>query len=191
MSHMDQRMTDLDSNRIDELAALLAVACEGAFVAAGRSLQRHATIISECSAHRRPISNGMEYQSKRVNSHRITVWRFRLSHRFRNGVCLIASLPPPSSRKGRCCRTIALLLDAARQGIGILGAGEWLMARDFAQGTLVPVLPAWSFDAAGGIYLVRLRRNSRPRARRPSSIGSSSCSVMAHRGRNGLSAAAA
>ena len=26
MSHMDQRMTDLDSNRIDELAALLAVA---------------------------------------------------------------------------------------------------------------------------------------------------------------------
>src|SRR5471032_1737897 len=46
ISHMDQRMTDLDSNRIDELAALLAVAREGTFVAAGRSLQRHATIIS-------------------------------------------------------------------------------------------------------------------------------------------------
>ena len=29
------------------------------------------------------------------------------------------------------------------------------MARDFAQGTLVRVLPEWTFDAEGGIYLVR------------------------------------
>jgi DNA-binding transcriptional LysR family regulator len=47
------------------------------------------------------------------------------------------------------------LLEAARAGIGILGAGEWLPARDLAQGTLVRVLPNWSFDADGGIYLVR------------------------------------
>ena len=47
------------------------------------------------------------------------------------------------------------LLDAARAGIGILGAGEWLMARDFAAGTLVRVLPKWAFDLDGGIYLVR------------------------------------
>jgi DNA-binding transcriptional LysR family regulator len=47
------------------------------------------------------------------------------------------------------------LLEAARAGIGILGAGEWLAACDLARGTLVRVLPGWSFDAAGGIYLVR------------------------------------
>jgi DNA-binding transcriptional LysR family regulator len=48
------------------------------------------------------------------------------------------------------------LLDAARAGIGILGAGEWLAARDLAQGKLVRILPDWSFDADGGIYLVRV-----------------------------------
>ena len=39
-------MTDLDSGRMDELAALLAIAQEGTFVAAGRALQRHPTIVS-------------------------------------------------------------------------------------------------------------------------------------------------
>jgi DNA-binding transcriptional LysR family regulator len=29
------------------------------------------------------------------------------------------------------------------------------MAQDFAQGTLVRVLSGWTFDADGGIYLVR------------------------------------
>lgn len=47
------------------------------------------------------------------------------------------------------------LLKAARAGIGILGAGEWLMAKDLADGTLQRVLPAWSFDADGGIFIVR------------------------------------
>ena len=47
------------------------------------------------------------------------------------------------------------LLDAARAGIGILGAGEWLVTRDIAAGTLVRVLPDWAFDVDGGIYLVR------------------------------------
>ncbi len=50
------------------------------------------------------------------------------------------------------------LLEAARAGIGILGAGEWLPARDLAAGTLVRVLPQWSFDGDGGIYLVRPSR---------------------------------
>lgn len=49
----------------------------------------------------------------------------------------------------------AALLEAARAGIGILGAGEWLMIDDFAEGRLVPVLPEWSFDGDGGVYLVR------------------------------------
>lgn len=47
------------------------------------------------------------------------------------------------------------LLEAARAGVGILGAGEWLMAQDLAAGTLLRVLPDWAFDVDGGIYLVR------------------------------------
>lgn len=50
--------------------------------------------------------------------------------------------------------TVALL-EAARAGVGILGAGEWLSIRDIADGALVRVLPSWTFDAEGGIYLVR------------------------------------
>jgi DNA-binding transcriptional LysR family regulator len=33
------------------------------------------------------------------------------------------------------------MLEAARAGIGILGAGEWLLARDLAAGKLVRILP--------------------------------------------------
>ncbi|KAF1018550.1 MAG: hypothetical protein GAK30_03619 [Paracidovorax wautersii] len=47
------------------------------------------------------------------------------------------------------------LLEAARAGIGILGGGEWLMARDMAEGRLVRILPDWAFDVDSGIYLVR------------------------------------
>lgn len=50
------------------------------------------------------------------------------------------------------------LLEATRAGIGILGAGEWLPARDLAAGTLVRVLPQWAFDGDGSIYLVRPSR---------------------------------
>lgn len=77
-----------------------------------------------------------------------------------------ASFPEWRLSDGRCSETVIArgsllandglaLLDAARQGIGILGAGEWLLAGDFVRGTLIPVLPGWSFDATGGIYLVR------------------------------------
>lgn len=48
------------------------------------------------------------------------------------------------------------LLAAARAGIGILGAGEWLMSRDLKQGRLIRVLPDWTLDGSeGGVYLVR------------------------------------
>ncbi|KAA8697684.1 LysR family transcriptional regulator [Pseudomonas caricapapayae] len=47
------------------------------------------------------------------------------------------------------------LLQAARAGMGILGAGDWLTSQDIASGTLVSVLPDWQLDTAGGIYLVR------------------------------------
>ena len=50
---------------------------------------------------------------------------------------------------------ITALLEAARQGIGVVGFGEWSMARDFASGALVRVLPEWRFETDGGIYLVR------------------------------------
>lgn len=47
------------------------------------------------------------------------------------------------------------LLDAARQGLGILGSSNWLVAKDIAAGTLVPVLPGWKFDRQSAIYLIR------------------------------------
>lgn len=37
----------LDSQHSDEIAAFLAVASQGSFVAAGRLLQRHPTVISK------------------------------------------------------------------------------------------------------------------------------------------------
>lgn len=47
------------------------------------------------------------------------------------------------------------LLAAARAGLGILGAGEWLLGQDLAEGRLVRVLPGWSLGAAGAVSLVR------------------------------------
>ena len=47
------------------------------------------------------------------------------------------------------------LLVAAKAGVGILGAGEWLMSRDIAAGRLIQVLPDWTLDSQGGIYLIR------------------------------------
>ncbi|NBA98467.1 LysR family transcriptional regulator [Pseudomonas sp. R5(2019)] len=47
------------------------------------------------------------------------------------------------------------LLAAARADVGILGAGEWLMSRDIAEGQLIRVFPDWQLDTTGGVYLVR------------------------------------
>ncbi|MBI7169813.1 LysR family transcriptional regulator [Pseudomonas aeruginosa] len=47
------------------------------------------------------------------------------------------------------------LLCAARQGLGIFAAGEWLMSRDLEAVRLVRVLPEWQLDADAGVYLVR------------------------------------
>jgi DNA-binding transcriptional LysR family regulator len=47
------------------------------------------------------------------------------------------------------------LLAAARAGMGIIGAGDWLMSRDIASGHLVHILPQWRLDTLGGVYLVR------------------------------------
>lgn len=49
----------------------------------------------------------------------------------------------------------AALLEAAKAGIGIIGSGEWLTARAVAEGSLCRVLPSWTLDGDGGIYLVR------------------------------------
>ncbi|ACI59544.1 transcriptional regulator, LysR family (plasmid) [Rhizobium leguminosarum bv. trifolii WSM2304] len=49
----------------------------------------------------------------------------------------------------------AALLEAAKAGIGIIGAGEWLTAGAVAEGDLCRVLPTWTLDSDGGIYLVR------------------------------------
>ncbi|WP_261540154.1 LysR family transcriptional regulator [Burkholderia multivorans] len=47
------------------------------------------------------------------------------------------------------------LLEAAKAGVGILGAGEWLMSRDIQNGHLIRVLPEWNLDAQGGVYFIK------------------------------------
>ncbi len=47
------------------------------------------------------------------------------------------------------------LLAAARLGLGIMAAGDWLVSPDIAAGHLVPVLEPWGMNAHAGIYLVR------------------------------------
>jgi len=47
------------------------------------------------------------------------------------------------------------LLSAARMGLGIFAAGDWLMMRDIECGHLVRVLPDWQLDMDAGVYLVR------------------------------------
>lgn len=67
------------------------------------------------------------------------------------------------------------LLVAARQGLGIIAGGDWLLGPEVAAGHLQEVLPQWQLQADAGIYLVR-----------PSSQWSSAASsawrdwVMAH-----------
>lgn len=47
------------------------------------------------------------------------------------------------------------LLAAARLGLGVMAAGDWLVGPDIAAGHLVPVLEPWGMNAHAGIYLVR------------------------------------
>src|SRR3989441_11463472 len=277
-------MIELDTGRLDELAALVAVAKAGSFVAAGRSLERHATIVSKriASLERRlgvrlierttrqvrlteagqqlasrlsragnlileaeqeasagavalrghlrvalPAAMGrlwlapllpsflqrypamhleVNYSERYVDlvaegydaalrigilsDSRLVAQRLGQHQRIlcaspayveRHGApdepaqlaahnCLefqgFSSFPNWRLSDGRRCETVtargsmrsndsSALLEAARAGIGILGAGEWLVTRDIAAGTLVRVLPDWAFDLDGGIYLVR------------------------------------
>lgn len=277
-------MIELDTGRMDELAALVAVAKAGSFVAAGRELERHATIVSKriASLERRlgvrlierttrqvrlteagqqlasrlslaanlileaeqeasagavalrgnlrvalPAAMGrlwlapllpsflqrypalqveVNYSDRYVDlvaegydaalrvgtltDSRLVARRLGQHRRIlcaspayveRHGVpempaqlaahnCLefqgLASFPNWRLTDGQRCETVTArgsmrsndsnaLLDAARADIGILGAGEWLVTRDIAAGTLVPILPDWAFDVDGGIYLVR------------------------------------
>ncbi len=57
---------------------------------------------------------------------------------------------------------MTVLLEAARAGLGIIGAGEWMLAPEFQAGRLVRVLPGWHFGEEGGIFLVRPSRADPP-----------------------------
>ena len=277
-------MNELDSRHIDEIAAFLAVAAEKSFVGAGRSIQRHPTIISKriAALERRLGVRLIERTTRQV---RLTEAGVRLAERLRSARALIAEAEQEAStgaaelrgklrlafpaamgrlwltpmlpefliahpllsvethyderyvdlvaegfdagirvgalsdnrliakklsdhrrilcaapdyikRRGSpetprdlashncfgftelvsfpnwrlsCCgreETVVAngtltsndseaLLAAARAGLGILGAGEWLMSPDFKAGTLVRVLPDWTLNPQGGVYLVR------------------------------------
>ena len=277
-------MNELDSGHIDELAALLAIARAGSFVAAGRDLERHGTIISKrlaaleqrlgvrlierttrrvrltpagqrladkvatagsliSEAEQEAVEGAVELRGKLRLAFPAAMGRkwlasmlpdFMLrypaleievdySERFidlvdegydaaiRIGVladsrlfarrlaahqrilcasptylerrgapkeprdlaqheCLeftgFASFPDWKLSNGAQCEVVAArgplrssdtmaLLEAAKAGVGILGAGEWMMAKELADGSLVRILPDWSFDADGGVYVVR------------------------------------
>jgi DNA-binding transcriptional LysR family regulator len=46
------------------------------------------------------------------------------------------------------------LVVAAVQGAGITMTADWFVGRELADGRLVPVLPDWTMDERGGIYVV-------------------------------------
>ncbi|MFL9913064.1 LysR family transcriptional regulator [Paraburkholderia sp. RL17-337-BIB-A] len=46
------------------------------------------------------------------------------------------------------------LIAAAIAGVGIVAGARWLVARPVAQGSLVPVLPGWTFGTPGAIHLL-------------------------------------
>jgi DNA-binding transcriptional LysR family regulator len=46
-------------------------------------------------------------------------------------------------------------VEAAKAGLGILGAGDWLVSEELRDGSLVQVLPDWAFDINSGVFLVR------------------------------------
>ncbi|MFK3781783.1 LysR family transcriptional regulator [Agrobacterium sp. NPDC089420] len=54
------------------------------------------------------------------------------------------------------------LVEAAKAGIGILGAGEWLVSNELEEGSLVRVLSDWAFDLDSGVYLVRPSKEHTP-----------------------------
>lgn len=54
------------------------------------------------------------------------------------------------------------LLEAARAGLGVVGAGEWMLARDIAAGRLARIAPAWRFAGEGAVHLVRPSRADPP-----------------------------
>ena len=74
------------------------------------------------------------------------------------------------------------LLEAARDGIGIVGAGEWLVTRDIADGTLIRILPNRAFDVDGGVFLVRPSAQHAPARQTRSSSGCANSFANTRRG---------
>lgn len=54
------------------------------------------------------------------------------------------------------------LVEAAKAGLGILGAGDWLVSEELRDGSLVRVLPDWAFDIDSGVFLLRPSKTHTP-----------------------------
>lgn len=48
----------------------------------------------------------------------------------------------------------SLLVAAATAGLGVLYTTDWYVAREIGHGKLVPLMPRWSLDDPGGVYVV-------------------------------------
>ena len=78
--------------------------------------------------------------------------------RFRQGKHTETVSPAGSFRSN----DIGSLIEAARHGIGIAAFGEWSMAKDFSERTLVKVLPDWQFERDESIFVVRPSKEFAP-----------------------------
>lgn len=106
-------MASLDSQHIDEVAALLAVADTNSFVAAGRVLQRHPTVISKrLAALERRL--GVRLLERTTRTVRLTTAGRRLADRFRSAADLMAEAEQEASLGAAEIRgTLRLALPAA------------------------------------------------------------------------------
>ena len=88
----------LDSQHSDEIAAFLAVASQGSFVAAGRLLQRHPTVISKrlAAMEKRLGVRLMERSTRQV---RITDVGAKLEQRLRSALSQIAEAEQQALRQ--------------------------------------------------------------------------------------------
>jgi DNA-binding transcriptional LysR family regulator len=106
-------MAQLDSHHIDEVAALLTVAAEKSFVAAGRRLQRHPTIISKRIAALESRL-GVRLLERTTRQIKLTDAGARLAERLRSATDLIVEAEQEASLGAAEIRgTLQLALPAA------------------------------------------------------------------------------
>lgn len=105
----------LDSSHSDEIAAFLAVAAQGSFIAAGRALQRHPTVVSKrlAALEKRLGVRLVERSTRQV---RITDVGLKLEQRLRAAIGMIAEAEQQASEGAAQVRGVLRLSLPAAMG---------------------------------------------------------------------------